>query len=230
MSIFAISDTHLSSAKPKPMEIFGQNWKDHWLKITEDWLKNVSDDDTVLIAGDISWAMNEQDAKPDLDMICSLPGKKVMIKGNHDYWHSSLTKTRAMLFNNTFFLQNDCFEGEDFAVAGTRGWLGKDEKEFSQNDLKIYNRELKRLELSIDAAKKTGKPIIGMMHYPPYEGVKKSSEFTELFRECGAMIVVYGHIHGEVFKHFDYSDSYIDGVKYVLTSCDYLDFKLKKLI
>ena len=230
MSVYAISDTHLSTVMPKPMDIFGSNWTDHWARISGDWKQKVSEADTVLIAGDISWAMSEKDAKPDLDLICAMPGTKVMIKGNHDYWHGSLSKTRAMLYHNTFFIQNDCYEAGDFVVAGTRGWIGKDEKGFSKDDLKIFNRELSRLKLSLDSAQKSGKQIIGMMHYPPYSANKKSSEFTDMFRDYGVKTVVYGHIHGEAFLHMDYSDAVIDGVKYILTSCEYLDFQLRKII
>ncbi len=229
MSIFAISDTHLSTANPKPMDIFGDKWQNHWQQIAEDWQSKVTDEDTVLIAGDISWAMNELDAKPDIDLICNMPGKKVLIKGNHDYWHNSLTKTRAMLYNGAFYLQNDCYEGDDFCIAGTRGWIDKDEKGFGESDAKIYKRELDRLRLSLNAAVKCGKPIIGMMHYPPYAQGKRSSEFTRLFKEFGVKTVVYGHIHGEAFKYFDYSDAYIDDACYILTSCDYLKFKLRRI-
>lgn len=230
MSIYAISDTHLSSANAKPMDIFGDKWLNHWQRISDDWLSKVSKEDTVLIAGDISWAMNEEDAKPDIDLICNMPGKKVLIKGNHDYWHNSLAKTRAMLFNDTVFIQNDAYIGEDFCIAGTRGWISKDEKGFAKSDEKIYNRELGRLRLSLDAAKKSGKPIIGMMHYPPYAAGKKSNEFTKLFSEYGVKTVVYGHVHGDAFKYIDYSDAIVDDAVYILTSCDYLGFKLRKIL
>ncbi len=230
MSVLAISDTHLSTVNPKPMDIFGNNWQNHWERIAADWSEKVMENDTVLIAGDISWAMNEADAKPDIDLICAMPGKKVLIKGNHDYWHNSLTKTRAMLWGGAFFLQNDCYIGEDFCIAGARGWIGREEKGFNEQDEKIFRRELERLRMSLDAAKKAQKPIIGMMHYPPYAANKKPSEFTALFKEYGVKTVVYGHIHGEAFKHLDYCDAVIDGACYMLTSCDYLDFKLRKIL
>lgn len=229
MSVFAISDTHLSSVNPKPMDIFGDNWSNHWERIAEDWNERVSSEDTVLIAGDISWAMNEADAKPDIDLICAMPGKKVIIKGNHDYWHNSLTKTRALMWGGAYYLQNDSFEGEDFCVAGTRGWIDKSEKGYSAQDEKIRLRELERLRLSLEAAAKKGKPIIGIMHYPPYASHKQPSEFTELFKQFGVKKVVYGHIHGEAFRHLDYCDAVIDGAKYMLTSCDYLGFKLRQI-
>lgn len=229
MSIFAVSDTHLSTVNPKPMEIFGDNWKNHWSKISESWKSLVKQQDTVLIAGDISWAMNERDAKPDIELICSMPGKKVMIKGNHDYWHNSLVKTRSMLFNGTYFIQNDCYDGEDFCVAGARGWIDPEDKSFKADDEKLYKRELGRLKLSLDCAKKTGKPIIVMTHYPPYTGNKKRSEFTSLISSYGVKTAIYGHIHGEAFKRADYSDVNIDGTNYILTSCDYLNFELRKI-
>ena len=122
MNIYAIGDLHLSGASPKPMDIFGDHWADHWVKIKENWHSLVKADDIVLIPGDLSWAMRPEEAATDISEICALPGRKVLIKGNHDYWWGSIVKVRSMLTNYTYALQNDSIVFDDFVIAGTRGW------------------------------------------------------------------------------------------------------------
>lgn len=230
MRVFAISDLHLSLAKPKTMDIFGARWKNHWNKISAAWRATVKEEDAVLIAGDLSWAMHYEEALPDLQEICRLPGTKVLIKGNHDFWHGSLNKTRALLTNRTFLLQNDCVSLGTCVVAGSRGWKQRSDADFAAQDEKLYLRELERMRLSLNSAQKTGLPIIGMTHYPPYDGQKVSSEVTRLFASYGVKLLIYGHIHGEAFAHMDYSDAEIDGMRVCLTSCDYLGFAPRLLV
>lgn len=234
MRIFAISDLHLASNPPKniskAMDRFGAHWSNHWDKIREDWFSRVTNDDVVLISGDLSWAMKYEEAAEDLSSICEMPGHKILIKGNHDYWHVSLGKTRSLLSNNTYLIQNDAVKIEDTVFVGSRGWRSPTDFGFDAQDQKLYDREIGRLKLSIDCALRLkGTRIVGMMHYPPYLASKEPSLITDIFSSIGADTVVYGHIHGDAFKFYDFSDSYIRGVRYCLTSCDYLNFKLKEL-
>lgn len=227
MKIYAISDPHLSLAQEKPMDIFGQNWIGHWEKIKKSWRACVLPEDIVIVAGDLSWAMNYEAAKPDLDAICQLPGQKVLIRGNHDYWHSSLKKTREMLHHQTYFLQNDALRLGEYTLCGARGWKQRGAENFDAQDEKVFLRELERLKLSIAAAKKIGGRLIGISHYPPFSQNHGRSEFSDLYAEAGAEKVVYGHLHGQRIKKEEYENLCIDGVQYYLTSCDYLDFCLK---
>ncbi len=202
MSIYAIADLHLSFASPKPMNIFGDNWTNHEMKISEDWKKKVKEEDTVLLPGDFSWAMALEDTYKDFEYLESLPGKKIMLKGNHDYWWNSLKKlneyTKENGFNNIQFLYNNSYEVEDKIIAGTRGWgLFSQEEE----DEKIAKRELLRLEMSInDGIKKYGeyKEIIVCMHYPPTnKNMLENSEFIKLMQKYNVKTCLYGHLHGE---------------------------------
>jgi predicted phosphohydrolase len=231
MKVFAIGDLHLSSFKPKSMDIFGDHWADHWRKIKEDWLERVSDEDVVLVCGDLSWAMRLLEALPDLDEICRLPGKKVLLRGNHDYWWSSITKIQEYLFNQTYILQNNHYVFDDVIIVGTRGWTvpnGSTDKT-DKEDEAIYAREAIRLSLSLDGArdKREGKKKIAMMHFPPFNEKRQPSEFTQRFEEFGVDQVVYGHLHGEGIKAA--FNGTINGIEYSLVSCDFTDFKLKRI-
>ena len=231
MSLYAIGDLHFSTKNPKPMNIFGDNWDNHEEKIIENWRKVVKDDDTVLVLGDTSWAMNLQDAKADLDIVKALPGKKIFIKGNHDYWWASLSKVNAAYPDDDMnFIQNGYFTYGDYAICGSRGWLCPNEVRFDENDMKIYRREVLRLEMSIQAAKKAGyENFIVITHYPPTNDQLEESEFTKLYEKYGVKKVIYGHLHGE--------ESFAMGLKgvrneieYILASSDYLDFKLVEVL
>ena len=182
MGLYAIGDLHFSTENPKPMNIFGGNWDNHEKKIVDNWSETVKDDDTVLVLGDTSWAMNLNEAKSDLDIIESLPGKKIFIKGNHDYWWSSLSKINAVYESDDMnFIQNGYFTYEDYAICGSRGWLCPNEVKFDSNDMKIYRREVLRLEMSIQSAIQNGcNNIIVITHYPPTNDQLEESEFTKL--------------------------------------------------
>ena len=193
--------------------------------MAEDWKEKVSNDDVVLIPGDISWAMKLSEATQDLNDICDMPGIKILLKGNHDYWWSSISRVREILFNNTYVLQNDAMEFEDIFIAGTRGWICPHEREFKAEDEKIYLREVERLKLSLlKIDKSTNKEIIVMMHFPPFNEDKEESGFTDLFKEFNVKKVIYGHLHdASAAKSFN---GVISSVEYKNVSCDYLDFKL----
>lgn len=236
MKIFSISDLHLSINNPKPMDIFGPAWDNYVDKIIEDWKEKVSDEDIVLIAGDISWAMKLEDAKPDIDLISALPGKKIIIRGNHDYWWKSISGVRALLPENFFALQNDHVVIENYIFCGTRGWQVPENNFKTAEDEKIFNREIIRLELSLSSANaarekllEKGKDakLICMIHYPPFNSKLERSAFTDLFKKYGVSSVVYGHLHGNRSRFKFITE--MEGVKYYLTSCDLVENKLVQI-
>ncbi len=228
MALYAISDLHLDLNGDKPMDVFGQNWFQHDKKIKDNWVKKVKDEDTVLIAGDISWSMKIEDGMNDLQWIHNLPGRKIMVKGNHDYWWVSITKLNN-LYEDMKFIQNNFFVYEDYAICGTRGWICPGGENFKAHDEKIYTRELSRLRMSLDAAVKEGfKKFIVMIHYPPMNEKLVESGFVEIFKEYSVEKVVYGHLHGPSLTKALNGEK--DGVEYILTSGDYLDFNPIKIL
>ena len=223
MKVFAISDLHLSKVIPKPMDLFGPRWKDHWERVQANW-QCIGQEDLVLIAGDISWAMYLEDALPDLLDIGRLPGKKVMIRGNHDYWWNSVKKVREVLPEGMFALQNDAVNLGGLTVCGTRGWSCPGSVGFGPEDKKLYQREVIRMELSLKAAEKirTG-PLAVMIHYPPFNERQEPSGFVELFSRYGVDKVIYGHLHCRSCQCA--FEGVLDGVEYILTSCDHLELQ-----
>lgn len=222
MNIFAISDPHLSIANPKPMDIFGCNWENHFETMSRHWKATVSKEDIVLIAGDISWAMKLEDALVDLQALGSLPGRKVILRGNHDYWWNSITRIRAALPVGMYALQNDSLMIEDVCICGSRGWLCPGSAAFCAQDEKIYDREVVRMGLSLVSMKSTGKLRIAMTHYPPFNERQEPSGFTQLFEQYGVDIALYGHLHSK--SCWGAFEGERNGVIYKLTSCDFLDF------
>lgn len=222
MALFAISDLHLAFNSDKPMGIFGEKWINHDESIKRNWLDKIKEEDTVLIAGDISWSMKQNESKMDLDWISALPGHKIISKGNHDYWWSGISKLNKE-YENISFIQNNYFTYKDYAICGTRGWILPGTTGFSDHDDKIYKRELIRLELSLSAAEKDGyNKKICMIHYPPFNDKHEESDFTRLFEKYNVEYVIYGHIHGA--KAYQYKDITINNIRYSLTSCDFIDF------
>ncbi|MBX9138886.1 MULTISPECIES: metallophosphoesterase [unclassified Clostridium] len=228
MALYAISDLHLALSTDKPMDIFGAHWTNHDEKIKNNWIEKITEDDTVLIAGDISWSMKHDDSKKDLDWIDSLPGKKIISKGNHDYWWSSISKLNSM-YNNTKFLQNNFYEYNDYAICGTRGWIDPSSDKFNSKDAKIYAREQIRLRLSLDSAKNAGyTKFIVMIHYPPFGEEGKDSDFMKIFKEYQVEKVIYGHLHGP--SNIKAIEGNIEGVEYIMTSCDFINFNPVRLL
>ena len=229
MAIWAIADLHLSFNENKPMDIFGDNWKNHEEKIKQDWLSKVTDNDAVLLPGDFSWSMYLEDTVKDFEYINQLPGKKILLKGNHDYWWTTVTKMRKFLeeqgFENIDFLHNNSFEYEGVIIVGTKGWALSGE----EYDEKLVQREMLRLELSIeDGIKKYGddKEIIVCMHYPP---TTKNGEmnFINIMKKYNVRQCYYGHLHSTAIQGAVEGDFY--GVDLKLVSADGLDFKLLKV-
>ena len=228
MSLYAISDLHLSFNVDKPMDIFGDKWLFHERKIETNWKELICDDDTVLIAGDISWGMKESESKGDLDWVNNLPGRKIISKGNHDYWWGSIKKLNNS-YDKTKFIQNNFYTYDNYAISGTRGWICPGSDKFTEKDQKIYDRELIRMELSLSEAKKNGyEKYIVMIHYPPVNEKLERSGFIDIFEKYGVEKVIYGHLHGITQ---DKLSSKLNGnIEYIITSSDYLDFYPKKIL
>ena len=229
MKVFAISDLHLSINNPKPMDIFGPAWDNYIDAIKLDWQQKVSPDDIVIIAGDISWAMSLSDAVVDLEYISKTlgVGKKVIIRGNHDYWWDTISKVRKQLPENVYAIQNDSIKFDGVVLCGTRGWVLPETKTLEPQDQKIVDREAIRLEMTLKSAQEkatNGEEIICIMHYPPFNSRREDSPFTKLIEQYGVKKVVYGHLHGTGGK----SDLVVhkNGVTYYLTSCDKLSNQL----
>ena len=227
MNIYAISDLHISGDGSKPMDVFGGNWVGYLPKIFADWESKVGDEDVVLISGDISWAMDLPDALTDLKPLFSLKGKKVIIRGNHDYWWKSISKIRAALPSDFYALQNDCVKFGDVIICGTRGWCVEGSPDFKEQDRKIYLREAERLKLAfanVNKVREDGDKVYCMVHYPPFNVRRENSLFTDLFEANGVSKVIYGHLHGNESR----TDLKIvkNGVEYYLTSCDQVNNKL----
>lgn len=230
MKIFAISDLHLSINNSKPMDIFGPVWDGYLDKIFSQWKKQVSNDDLVLMAGDLSWAMKLEEVVPDINLFRDLPGKKVIIRGNHDYWWKSISSLRALLPPDFYAIQNDAIRFDNVIVCGTRGWKGVERySSLSSEDKKIYDREVLRLGLTLEEASKLrrdGDKLICMIHYPPVDIYRNDSAFSTLIKENKVDAVVYGHLHGQkgLATYFEK-----DGIPYYLTSCDIVDNNLTEI-
>lgn len=206
------------------MDVFGSTWKDHAAQMRQNWLDAIDDDDIVCIPGDISWAMTLDEAVDDLSWIASLPGKKIMIRGNHDYWWNGISKVRKLLGEGMFALQNDCVVIDGLCFAGTRGWLLPSHPSFhGAEDERILQRELHRLELSLQEAAKTELPIVCMTHYPPIENQVSKTVFQTTLEQYGVKLCLYGHLHGP--SHRFAVNDLVGGTVYQLVSSDFLGFK-----
>ena len=231
MAIFAISDLHLPLGVNKPMDVFGPKWSNYVERLRDNWQKIVSEDDIVIMPGDISWATYLEDSVKDFEYINSLNGRKVILKGNHDFWWSTMNKLREFLAEHSFdtieFIHNTAVMYGDTAICGTRGWNIAHENS-SDEDKKIFLREKQRMILSLEEAKKKGaKRIIAAMHYPPVERGGDNFDFINIFKEYGVRKCIYGHLHAAAQSYAAQGD--VMGVDLALVSCDYLKF-VPKLI
>jgi predicted phosphohydrolase len=223
MRIFAIGDTHLSRSGAKPMHVFGEHWRNHDERIRDHWNAIARDDDVLLIAGDISWAMNLEQARADLAFLALLRGRKLLLRGNHDYWWGSIARLRAEAPPGLEFLQNDAHVYDGVAVCGSRGWLLPGDAQASDEDRRIFARELGRLRLSLESLRGHAyETLIVMTHYPPLHRLDEPTPVTELIEASGARVCVYGHLHGR-----DIAAAAVGrraGVYYKLVSADAVDF------
>ncbi len=224
MRLFAISDLHLSLGVDKPMDIFGPQWVGHAERIRAAWDARVGPDDWVLCGGDTSWGLNLAEAQPDLDWLGARPGRKVLIKGNHCTWWTSLTKVRQALHASVIPLQNDAVRLDDgTVVVGARLWDPPDAPWAEPGAAKIFRREIERLKLSIAAGEKLGGDRrIALVHYPPRYSDGRVTEAVPLLEAFGVSICIYGHLHGKDHKHGFQGEA--GGIRYYLTSCDAIDF------
>ena len=230
MSLFAIGDLHLSGGDDKPMDVFGPQWDRHFLRIRENWKELVKEEDTVLIPGDISWAMQLEAAKADLEEIGRLPGKKILCKGNHDYWWNSISQVRSALPDSMTALQHNADDLGDAVVCATRGWMiPTKEMPLSDQDAKICRREADRLRMALDdaSARAGGRPVIVMTHYPPLLAGETNTVFTEILEAYGVHTAVYGHLHGTGIQA-GFTGEY-HGIRYHLVSCDSIGFSPKEI-
>lgn len=228
MALYAIGDLHLSLSVDKPMDKFGDAWKNHTEKLKEGFSK-VNDDDITVLCGDISWAMNFSEAKEDFRFIEELPGSKILLKGNHDYWWSTTTKINLFFKENGHssisLLHNNCYTYSDFSICGTRGWFYEEEHGL-EHDKKIMKREVMRLEASLIAAGKSEKLVF--LHYPPIFQNYRCNEILELLDKYSVKKCCYGHLHG---KSLQYAfQGFIGCTEFRLVSADYLDFVPKLLL
>lgn len=225
--IWTISDLHLSFAKPKPMDIFGDRWRDHPQRIAAAWHHLVQPDDVVLVAGDISWALKLPDALQDLTWLAALPGRKVLSRGNHDYWWSSerTNRVRRSLPAGIDIIEGDAIDLGDVVVCGTRGWLSPEMSGFQEKtDQPYYEREQGRLRAALNAGRALAgeRPLVVMIHFPPF-AERRPTEFARLIAAAAPAACIYGHLH----RPQDWANAaqgLIDGVYYQLTACDYLGF------
>ena len=219
MSIYAMSDLHLSFGCDKPMDIFG--WDNYTNRIEANWRRLIKPEDTLIMAGDFSWGLKLEETLEDFKFVESLPGKKIFLKGNHDLWWSTLSKNKKFLkeneINSVDFVFNNAIACENYAICGTRGWLFSTK----ESDKKIISREAARLETSLCEAEKTGLEPLVFMHFPPAYGEEKNREIIDVLKKHNVKSVYYGHIHG---KGLNNEIREIEGIKLKLISCDCLDF------
>ncbi|MDR0883066.1 MAG: metallophosphoesterase [Oscillospiraceae bacterium] len=222
--LFAIADLHLSISTgiQKSMEIF-PGWEYYQARIETNWRAVVGDEDTVVIAGDFCWAMGIENALPDFQFLESLPGKKILLKGNHDYWWTTVRKMDGFLAANGLrsisFIHNNAQKVDGLCVCGTRGWYFDAERD---EDKKIVLREAGRLERSILDAKKRGGDPVAFLHYPPVSQSSRVPEIFDVLKAQGITRCCYGHIHAT--KRFGHVDGAVEGVAFQLIAADYLDF------
>lgn len=244
MALLAISDLHLAYGVEKPMDIFGPRWAGYMDRLNEAWREIVKPEDTVVIPGDISWAIDLNEFKKDIIFLDGLPGNKIISKGNHDYWWQTMNKLNKYIEVNEIssikFLYNNYFEVGNWIICGTRGWTTPGDDNFSTEDAKIFARETARLELSIQSAKKiintnrvngivynSGIPqsnqILVMLHYPPFNPDGSDTKIVDIMAEAGVTHCIYGHLHGDSCTRAFEGER--NGIMYRLVSADHLNFR-----
>ncbi|MDY4971834.1 MAG: metallophosphoesterase [Lachnospiraceae bacterium] len=231
MSLYAIGDLHLSFTVDKPMDVFGREWKNHVIRIEKNWRKRIREEDTVVITGDHSWGRNLEECRADLEFICSLPGRKILLRGNHDmFWDAKKTgRLNESYRGRLAFLQNNYYTYDGYALVGTKGYCyeGKDSPEHFE---KIRNRELDRLRASFEYARADGyERFIMFLHYPPTSIGEVESGFTRMAEQYGAEKVIYSHCHGKE-RYFDSFMGEVNGVEYSLVSSDFLKFRPARIL
>ncbi len=237
MSLYALGDTHLSFGVPnKPMDIFG-GWENYQALIEQNWRERIQPEDTIVLTGDISWGMTLEQAKADFAFLQALPGTKIILKGNHDYWWNSMKKMTEFFAANGFdslrILHNNCYAYEGFGICGTRGWVNvpgeTNEDGTLDGDAKVLAREEQRLRVSLQAAKSQGLKPIAFLHYPPLYWTNRNQPLLSALHDFGVEDCYYGHLHGSV-THARAEKGTVDGIRYHLVAGDYLQFVPEKVL
>lgn len=230
MRVYAIADLHLATVTPKPMTVFGPNWAGHPQAIFDQWQDLVRPQDLVLLPGDLSWAMRLPDAMTDLAPVAALPGTKVLLRGNHDYWWPTAAKLRAALPPGMLAVVNDAVRVENVVVCGSRGWLTPGHDPLSDDDTRLLTREAERLSLSVKAARALRQPgdhLILMLHYPPATPPYPANPITRVIDDARPDLIVYGHLHGVPVER---SMRHVGGVPAHLVAADGLKFRPRLLL
>jgi predicted phosphohydrolase len=245
--LFAIGDLHLSGTRPKPMDVFGPEWADHDRRIEATWRACVCDEDVVLVAGDISWAMRLADAVPDLARIASWPGEKILVRGNHDYWWEAIGKLRRLDLPTLHYLQHTPVCLGPFAVAGTRLWdlpevrwpqeyrsfpegVAHGKRREPMDDTHLVERELQRLALSLEELPREAEVRVALLHHPPVGSAGEPSRASEIIARHRPDLCVYGHLHALGPEPRPGADCVLEGTRYVLVSADWLGFAPRELM
>ena len=237
MSLYALGDTHLSFGVPnKPMDIFG-GWENYQALIEQNWRERIQPEDTIVLTGDISWGMTLEQAKADFAFLQALPGTKIILKGNHDYWWNSMKKMTEFFAANGFdslrILHNNCYAYEGIGICGTRGWVNvpgeTNEDGTLDGDAKVLAREEQRLRVSLQAAKSQGLKPIAFLHYPPLYWTNRNQPLLSALHDFGVEDCYYGHLHGSV-THARAEKGTVDGIRYHLVAGDYLQFTPEKVL
>ena len=230
MALYTISDLHLPLGVDKPMDIFGKKWENYVQRLHDNWQSMIKQDDTVVLPGDFSWAMYLKEAKKDFEFLNKLNGRKILLKGNHDYWWETMSKLNKYVteneYDNIFFLHNNSYTSGSIAICGTRGWNLPVSQHFSNEDEKIYAREIQRLDMSLTAAGDAEEKIV-FTHFPPICAGFVQNPFTDVLKKHNVKTCVYGHLHANSSKNA--LTGLIGNINYLLVSCDYLDFNPVKL-
>lgn len=228
MALFAIGDTHLSFSCEKPMDVF-RGWDNYVERLSANWRARVGDGDTVVIPGDISWGMSLDEVKEDFAFLNALPGEKIILKGNHDYWWNTMKKMNTFLADNSFdsikLLFNNAYTAQGAAICGTRGWFFD---AAGEDDMKVVRREAERLERSVEAAESTGLPVIAFLHYPPVCADEVCREIYDVIISHGIRRCYFGHLHGSIPS--EYAHTVRDGCEFTLVSADYTGFSPREII
>lgn len=233
MAVYAISDLHLALSVDKPMDVFGGRWANYMDRLKDNWCSAIGEDDYILVPGDISWATYLEQAYEDFSFIHRLPGRKIISKGNHDYWWTTKSRLDKFLSGNGFssisFMHNNSYNIENTAICGTRGWNMPGEDDFNAEDAKIYQRELQRLELSLKSARPhDGGSIIAALHFPPFNSKGVFSGFLDIMQKYEVKLCIYGHLHGEARRSAIEGD--VRGIEFRLVAADHLEFRPIRLI
>jgi hypothetical protein len=223
--LFALADLHLSGTGDKPMDVFGPLWRDHGSRIAQAWDRSVAPDDGVLLGGDLSWARNLEEAAPDLAWIAARPGRKLLLKGNHDSWWSNAGKVRRALPAGVDILHNDAHRIGEFVVVGSRGWIEPGDPRAEPSDVRVFRREVDRLRASITFADATfgrDAPRVALLHFPPWVEGREPTEVVEILLRAGVTICVYGHLHGDDHRLAIRGER--DGIRFEFVAADAVDF------